>query len=258
MSCELFPVLGCVAKMVTILLIFFTAIIAFALLYYSWPNDNYSETSLADAELQGRTYQGVQETKSQNVVAIDCETVKCSPSEDWPTVRSRAKEVTLAVHCALVDYNYKVLYEEFIRPPPNSDVTNWMGFHDDSYRERIKKSVLFSKAREEILNKLRGKIVVAHDFHHDFYSLNIKGKIQKKDIRDTSTCDMLRIKLLEISPDKSHNKRMKLKDLAKHILHKTIQKTTPHNPVEDAMAAMELYRDVEDEWEASILETETK
>ena len=182
--------------------------------------------------------------------------VKCSPSEDRPAVRHRAKEVTVPVHCAIVGYNYKVLYKEFILPDGN--VKNPMGFHDESYSEIIDKGVQFSKARNEILNKLRGKIVIAHDFHHDFYSLKIKDQIPEKDIRDTSTCDMLRKKLRKESPDKSNNPRMKLKDLAEHILHKTIQKTTPHNPVEDAMAAMELYRDVEDEWEASILETETK
>ena len=192
--------------------------------------------------------------KSRDVVAIDCEMVRCSPSKSLPTVRSRAKEVSVAVHCAIVGYNNEVLYEEFICPPLDSDVANWMGYEDDSYRERIKKSVPFSEAREDILNKLSGKIVVVHDFHKDFYSLKIKDQIPEKNIRDTSTCDMLCKKLLKKSPDKSANDRMKLKDLAKHILHKTIQKKTPHDPVEDAMAAMELYRVVEDEWEASLRE----
>ena len=45
---------------------------------------------------------------------------------------------------------------------------------------------------------------------------------------------------------------MKLKKLAEAILGKNIQKTKPHDPVEDAKAAMDLYKVVEPEWENAI------
>ena len=42
---------------------------------------------------------------------------------------------------------------------------------------------------------------------------------------------------------------MKLKKFVKAILGQNIQKNKPHNPVEDARAAMDLYKVVEQEWE---------
>ena len=36
-----------------------------------------------------------------------------------------------------------------------------------------------------------------------------------------------------------------LKDLAKGVLKQSVQKKSPHNPVDDATVTMELYREVE-------------
>ena len=84
-----------------------------------------------------------------------------------------------------------------------------------------------------------------HHFFHDFDALQIYFNIPKDNIRDTSTCEPLRKKAGE-DVTKPY---VKLKKLVKAILGHNIQKKRPHDPVEDARAAMDLYKVVEQEWE---------
>ena len=52
---------------------------------------------------------------SKNVVAIDCEMIACVPNEEWiKNARKRNKDqVKVAVLCAIVDYDLKVLFNEY-------------------------------------------------------------------------------------------------------------------------------------------------
>ena len=93
---------------------------------------------------------------TKNVVAIDCEMVACVPNEEWiKNARKPNKdEVKVAVHCAIVDYNLKVIYEKFVCPPIKR--IDWLSL-------RVKYGMPFHKAREDVLEQLNGKIVVAHN-----------------------------------------------------------------------------------------------
>ena len=107
------------------------------------------------------------------------------------------------------------------------------------------KGTPFYNAREKVRKLLRGKLVVVHHFFHDFDALQIYFNIPKDNIRDTSTCEPLRKKAGE-DVTKPY---VKLKKLVKAILGHNIQEKRPHDPVEDARAAMDLYKVVEQEWE---------
>ena len=183
--------------------------------------------------------------KTKKVVAIDCEMVRCVPNEEWiKNAREPNKhEVKVAVHCAIVDYDLQVIYDEFICPP--MEVKDWQGYHRCHHQEQVKEGTPFYNAREEVRKLLRGKLVVVHHFYHDFDALQISSDIPKENIRDTSTFKPLRNKAGE-DVTKPY---VKLKMLAKAILGQNIQKNKPHNPVEDAKAAMDLYKVVEQEWE---------
>jgi DNA polymerase III epsilon subunit-like protein len=186
----------------------------------------------------------------KKVVAIDCEMVSCRPSSEWqqnavPKFGKRKNknvEVSVAAHCAIVDYNYKVIYNSHISP--GMQVTNTRGMKE----EDLEKGKPFAKAKKEILRLLKGKLVVANDIRHDLASLQIhQGRdLATENIRDTSTCKLLRKKARvdDLIPNAS------LKDLAKGVLGWTVQRRKPHNPVEDAKVAMRLYRKIEREWEA--------
>lgn len=190
-----------------------------------------------------------------DVVAIDCEMVSCSPNAKWlmKSVRKIGKrkknpsEVSVAAQCAIVDYDYKTIYNSYIRS--DLHITNRRGMSSSDLED----AVPFEQARKQILHLLKNKLVVANDIRHDLASLQIhlERDIANKNIRDTSTCSILcsRAKVPTTHPNAS------LQDLAKGVLGRKVQKKKPHNPVEDARVAMELYREVEDEWERQIQQT---
>ena len=188
-----------------------------------------------------------QTSTPKKVVALDCEMVRCHPDASWlaklPEKKGKRKkpptEVPVAAHCAVVGYNGEVLYNSLIRP--NLPVAKWMGMNQCSFRSFVP---LFNDAREKIQGILEGNIVVAHDIRNDLASLQIN--LPSRLIRDTSTCQLLR----KLGGVTSGYQFASLKDLAKGVLKRKVQKKKPHDPVEDAKVAMELYRAVEEEWEA--------
>ena len=189
----------------------------------------------------------------KQVVAIDCEMVGCYPSSGWPSTKKGKpnSEISVAAQCALVDYNNKVLYKSYIKPPSELKVTRlgWRGLNP----AEVEKGVPFEKARRKILSIMNDKIIVAHDIGHDLASLKIKigDDIPSSKVRDTATCQLLRRR----AGIPSHYPKASLRSLASGVLKKTIQNTFPHDPEEDARVAMELYRCVEEEWEEREEET---
>ena len=128
----------------------------------------------------------------KNVVAIDCEMVRCVPDEKWleNARKHNRKRVAVAVRCAIVDYDLQVIYDDFICPP--MEVKDWQGYHRSHHLEQVKEGTPFYNAREKVCKLLRGKLVVVHHFYHDFDALQIYFNIPKGNICDTSTCEPLR------------------------------------------------------------------
>ncbi|KAL6047401.1 hypothetical protein STEG23_010982 [Scotinomys teguina] len=164
-------------------------------------------------------------------VAIDCEMVGTGP-------RGRVSELA---RCSVVSYHGDVLYDKYVRPEmPIVDYrTRWSGIT----RQHMRKAIPFQVAQKEILQLLKGKVVVGHALHNDFQAL--KYVHPRSQTRDTTYVPNL------LSPSSSHTRaRVSLKDLALHLLHKKIQVGHQgHSSVEDAMTAMELYQLVEVQWE---------
>ena len=221
-----------------------------------------SETSAQDSDSGESITSSVEEQHSQqpfkNVVSLDCETVSCIPNSEWEQKanplsgrnkkrkkHSGRKEVSVAAHCAIVGYDYKVLYNS--RISTDMEVTNWRGMNSFCFLF----APPFSEARKRILSILKDKIVVVHDAKQDMRYLQIRlnRDIPSGNIRDTAECSLLRKKANEAGVSACFP-AASLKDLAKDILKRTIHKKGPHDPVEDAKVAMELYRCVEEEWES--------
>ena len=86
--------------------------------------------------------------------------------------------------------------------------------------------------------------MVAHDITHYLKLISIIMFHQQRFvIQPHASCSTDEQEFPLIIPKAS------LKSLASGVLKKTIQKTFPHDPEEDARVAMELYQCVEEEWE---------
>ncbi|XP_062060891.1 apoptosis-enhancing nuclease isoform X1 [Lepus europaeus] len=167
-------------------------------------------------------------------VAIDCEMVGTGP-------RGRVSELA---RCSVVSYHGDVLYDKYIRPEmPITDYrTRWSGVT----RQHMRKAIPFKEAQKEILKLLKGKVVVGHALHNDFQAL--KYVHPRSQTRDTTY-----VPSLLSQPSLHARARVSLKDLALQLLHRRIQVGRHgHSSVEDATAAMELYRLVEAQWEQQV------
>ena len=187
---------------------------------------------------------------TKDIVAIDCEMVTCFTTEEWRKTAINPETLIqpIAARYAIVDYDLKVICQGYINPP--LEVEKWKGLEDN--KTNVQQGENFYEARAKILGVLRGKRVVAHHYQHDFNSLNIDDDdFPEEDIRDTSTCKLLREKA-ELTHLNSTHTHIKLKDLVNNIFEVDIPfqpNRQAHDPVEDAKMAMRLYKCVEYEWE---------
>ena len=180
-----------------------------------------------------------------HVLAIDTESVECSLPQSEQAVSELAR-------ASIVNLFGQVILDELATPRSGLTVTDfrtpWSGLtHSDLFsnasRARFRSDALALKCLE-VLNTCT--CVVAHAARHDLEVLATPlGKTSYQlgidNIRDTSRYFRY--------VDESRNSQ-KLKHLAKSVLGVSIQCGGGHSSVEDARAAMYLYRAVSEEWES--------
>ncbi|XP_008292198.1 apoptosis-enhancing nuclease [Stegastes partitus] len=168
------------------------------------------------------------------VVALDCEMVGTGP-------RGHCSELA---RCSILDYHGNLLYDKYIRPcqPVTDFRTRWSGIR----RHHLHNATPFAQAREEILRILEGKVVVGHSIYNDFEALDVVHPGHM--VRDTGTT-----RLLSRLAGFSRERCPSLKILASKLLNRRIQDgKRGHCSVEDAQAALDLYKLVEGEWEQEL------
>ena len=217
---------------------------------------SYLPSNGAAAEKAKESTSSGDQRSPKNVVALDCEVVSCHPSL---SPNRKKKEVLVAAHCAIVDYNCEVLYDSYICP--DEPVVDYRSIS----KSKVDNGTPLKKAKEEIVAILKDKKLIIHDATKDLDYLKFNKLYRlwigawrgiRWSIRDTSTCTLLQ-KRAEDAGVTVGCPNASLKDLAKGVLKKTVQKKKPHNPVHDACTAMELYKCVEEEWENKYLNKET-
>lgn len=174
-----------------------------------------------------------EEHKAQ-FVALDCEMVG---------IGTDGKQSALA-RVSMVDWWGKTLIDTFVQVP--TKVTDFRTFVSGVQPKHIQssKAMDVKECRETVAKLLKDKILVGHALKNDLHALLLQHPRDK--IRDTA----------HYRPFQRFHKKWrprKLRDLALEHCGLTIQVAgQSHNSVEDASAAMELYKMVQTEWEKEL------
>lgn len=180
-------------------------------------------------------------------VAIDCEMVGVGPDG----LRSALARVSL------LDWNGNVILDTLVRP--DDPVTDYRTFvsgitaDDLLHGEHV---MDFESCRDLVLSYIDGKIVIGHGLKNDFHALQIyhhpwylqrdTAKYEPFLKKEEDVVDAL-IPHLDCS---RRPKARKLKELVFEKLHRTIQPFgRVHDPMEDALGALDLYKLVRIKWE---------
>ncbi|XP_051548786.1 apoptosis-enhancing nuclease [Myxocyprinus asiaticus] len=173
------------------------------------------------------------------LVALDCEMVGTGPGGQYSEV----------ARCSIVNYYGGVIYDKYILPqqPVTDYRTRWSGIR----KHHLGQAVPFEDAQNEIIDILKGKVIIGHALNNDFFVLDLS--VPEHMVRDTCTCSWLRE--LYVASDRCN---ISLKKLAWKLLNRTIQVgRLGHCSVQDARAALDLYKLVEDQWEKDFLARES-
>lgn len=180
------------------------------------------------------------EAIKKRYVAMDCEMVG---------IGSDGKKSALA-RVSLTDWSGNVLLDTFVKVPDH--VTDFRTHVSGVKPKHLKSNAMDDKeCREKVASLLKGKILVGHALKNDLDALLLQHP--KKDIRDTA-----KYRPYQRFGGNKWRPR-KLRDLAKEHCDLLIQvEGEAHDSVDDARAAMELYKHARKEWEEQLLEKDQK
>ena len=149
---------------------------------------------------------------------------------------------TALARCSVVNYNGDVVCDVYVKPeqPVTDYRTKWSGIRKGDLTD----GCTFQEARKQVRKIIKGHILIGHSLHSDLHALNLShpGHL----MRDTSKyCPIRGLAGLQCNMTPS------LRDLASILLSRTIQ-DGEHCSVEDAGAAMSLYKLCEQQWEKEL------
>ena len=170
--------------------------------------------------------------KHTKIVALDCEMVGVGE-----------KKSSALARCTIVNYAGEVVYDSYINPGQRvTDYrTRWSGIRP----WHLKSAIPLEVACNDIKKLLASKVVVGHDLANDFHVLGFSHPPHER--RDTAKyMNLRRLAGLTCQPS--------LRVLAHRLLGRRIQRGS-HCSLEDARAAMDIYKLIEQEWEGELQET---
>lgn len=193
-----------------------------------------SSTYCAKSAKKSRNRQRSSKSKRshRNILALDCEMVG---------VGEYGLDSALA-RVTLIDWNGRVVYDEFVKPSePVVDYRTFVsGITEETLNER---GLDLEEVRSRVSELLDDKVLVGHALKNDLQALSITHPWQQT--RDTAKYEPF----MYVRANGRAYPR-KLKDLCVEFLDREIQTYgKPHCPVEDAKAALDLYKVTKQKWE---------
>jgi RNA exonuclease 4 len=170
-------------------------------------------------------------------LALDCEMVGIGP---------RAKQSSVA-RVTIVNWDGHIVYDQFVQQ--TEVVTDYRTFVSGITQldlDDATKTISLAQCQDEVQALLHEKILVGHALKNDLRAMGIAHSWMA--IRDTAKYEPFMH--VRFADDQILWPR-KLKELSYEHLHgRTIQRSgEPHSAMEDATAAMDLYKQVRTKWE---------
>ena len=161
-------------------------------------------------------------------IACDCEMVGCGPQDKSELAR-----------VSLTNWTGRTIYDKFVKPI--GKVTNYRTWVSGIRKRDLIDAMPFNRARKEVRDLLRGKILVGHALENDLKSLDLEHPDEM--IRDTARYPPL----LKRNAATGKRQPRKLKDLSAKI--GSVIQTGSHSSVEDAVASMNVYKHYKEGWD---------
>lgn len=174
----------------------------------------------------------ISEEERRKYVAIDCEMVN-------------VRGVSTLARVSIVDWNGDTVFNTFVRI--EEEVTDYLTFVSGIRQADIESedAMSFDDCQDAVLEIISGKVIVGHALRNDFIALNIMHPWHL--IRDTAKYEPF---MKPCPMEKNVLVPRKLRVLAKNKLDMIIQEDgQEHDSLEDATAAMELYKKARGKWE---------
>jgi DNA polymerase III alpha subunit (gram-positive type) len=172
----------------------------------------------------------------ENSVGLDCEMVGVG------AIRADGSRKSSLARVAICDFNGKRLYDKYVIPKEGlegiSDYrTEFSGITPEKLVRLDKDNHSFKKVRAEVIKIIADKIIVGHGLKNDFTVLNL-------DIPPNRKWDSTEIDIFMKNHPYLKRAPRRLQEIAKEYAGNEIQMAdkTGHSPLEDARAAMNLYR----------------
>ena len=166
-------------------------------------------------------------------IAIDCEMVGVGPTPDTDSALARV---------SIVNYQGYQLYDSFVQP--KEIVTDYRTPFSGITPALLSQARTLEAVQSDIMQLLEGRILVGHGLRKDLHVMMLGHP--KRDIRDTSRHPIFRLLAGGRTPS--------LKKLAKEVLDVDIQ-AGEHSSIEDARAAMLLFRTEKESFEREHLKS---
>jgi RNA exonuclease 4 len=181
-------------------------------------------------------------------VALDCEMVACGSER-------------VAARVVLIDWKGRTVLDEYMKP--KETVTDYLTFVSGITEEHLENADEFQVVQQRVKDMLSNKILVGHGVDNDLRALGIEHLWLYT--RDTAYYQPF-MRLIETSTRSNPNISQtpvwgprKLKELALEKLQRDIQVPgKSHCPVEDAQAALDLYKSHRPRWEACMSNEEKR
>mmetsp|Transcript_18202 Transcript_18202/g.37294 ORF Transcript_18202/g.37294 Transcript_18202/m.37294 type:complete len:350 (-) Transcript_18202:193-1242(-) len=180
-------------------------------------------------------------TKNDIYFALDCEMVGVGPEG----LDSAVARVTIC------NWAEKVVLDTFVQVPV--EVTDYRTFVSGIEAKDLESDTAMplEKVQEHVKSILHGKILIGHALENDLAALQITHPWH--DVRDSANYPPF-MKEIRDSNDSAILRPRKLKELVRDRLGRDIQaQGKAHNPIEDARAALRLYKAERMEWEKLVM-----